>query len=187
MNIEESCFERTYHKVQVPSELINSIRFRLNNWQFYIHIFFSIACLYGFYFEYISNKNSSGLVFLVFLFLIFGSALGDERENRKIISLMKNGYLTNGVVEQIKIMEHDSPIVYKIRFVYNDIDNDNYFIEGRTTESNLKLVDILYLIDNPKEAIILDKNFMPDRKNYNKIIELIKKYSTLIENKTPTT
>ena len=100
---------------------------------------------------------------------------------------MKNGCLTSGIVEQIKIMEHDSPVVYKIRFEYKDIDNDIYFIEARTTESNLKLVDILYLIDNPKEAIILDKNFMPDRKNYYKIIELVKKYSTLIENKTSST
>lgn len=187
MNIEESCFERTYHKVQVPTELIHPILFRLKNLIFYFYSTLLVIFLGGFYYEYIFKKQEldiSAYFLLVLSFITFSGIFAVEIENRKLISLMKNGILTKGVSVLVKLENSEGEKLYKIKYRYKDLDEDEFFITVKTNTKDLKIVDVLYSTDYPKEDIVINPEFMCNRVNKNEIIELINRYSILIETKT---
>ena len=63
-------------------------------------------------------------------FITFSGIFAVEIENRKLISLMKNGILTKGVSVLVKLENSEGEKLYKIKYRYKDLDEDEFFKPG---------------------------------------------------------
>lgn len=186
MNVDEKYLERKYYKVKVPSEFIHTIKFRLNSASLYLLIFFIIFVAFIMFLNFINEDfglhNKTVFVSVLFLFFTIVGFVINEIYNRKIISLMKNGILTNATATTLE-RDLENLNDYHINYKYENEEGKYFYKKGLTKIKDLKTIDILYSKENPKKSFILNNNFRSFRIDIDEIIRLVNEYSTPIENK----
>lgn len=120
------------------------------------------------------------IYFLSILPFLLGSyeICKSERLNRKIVALMRNGIITNGVFQYYnEATEEDT---YNFTYQYLDANKISHAIIGHTHSKTdiIKDLEILYSETNPNYAIVLNSNFMIRRADKDYFINLVHEYAT---------